>query len=100
MQKQSSLFFICLAVLTSISYGQQGIAGEPSSLFPVKQNGKWGYIDKTGHVVVEPQFSFAAPFSGEYSQIYIDDHWGYIDRTGYHQASVRSGLGVFRRAGP
>src|SRR5947209_8407698 len=28
-------------------------------LFPVKQNGKWGYIDKTGRVIIKPQFESA-----------------------------------------
>jgi hypothetical protein len=82
MKKRCFFFFMCLAVLSSISYSQQEIAKESSSLFPVKQNGQWGYMDKAGHVAVEPQFSFAAPFSGEFSQINIDGHWGYIDRTG------------------
>jgi len=36
---------------------------ERSSLFPVKQKGMWGFMDKTGRVVVAPQFDDKpAPF--------------------------------------
>ncbi len=32
-------------------------------LYPIKQNGKWGYINKLGQIVIEPKFSMALPFS-------------------------------------
>lgn len=29
---------------------------EAIGLFPIIQNGRWGYIDKTGQLVINPQF--------------------------------------------
>ncbi len=32
-------------------------------LTPIQQNGKWGYVDRAGTVVIKPQFSHAGRFS-------------------------------------
>ena len=82
MRKKSILFFVCLAVLASVSCGQQKEMKESSLLFPVKQDGKWGYIDKTGKIVINPQFDSATSFSKGLARVVIGDKWGYIDKTG------------------
>ncbi len=51
-------------------------------LFPVVQNDKWGYIDKTGRVVFEPQFDWAGSFSEGLASVGIEYKRGYIDKTG------------------
>jgi len=66
-------------------------AAEP--LFPVKQNDKWGYIDRNGTIVIKPQFGFADGFQDGLARInvggdwFLADYgdggkWGYIDRSG------------------
>jgi len=42
------------AVFTGIRNDQAGDFSE--DLAPVYQDGKWGYIDKTGKMVIQPQF--------------------------------------------
>src|ERR1700758_2078698 len=49
---------------------QPGQAAAPQSptndvgpLFPVVAHGKWGYIDKSGKIVIPLQYYFAYPFS-------------------------------------
>ena len=32
-------------------------------LVPIERNGKWGYADQSGHIVIQPQFTGAKPFS-------------------------------------
>jgi len=32
----------------------------PEALFPIEENGRWGYIDRTGKVLIEPRFNSAA----------------------------------------
>ena len=34
-------------------------------LAPARQGKAWGYVDRAGKFVIEPQFSFAGPFFGE-----------------------------------
>jgi hypothetical protein len=62
-------------------YGQ---AGQPAArLRPVQQNGKWGYIDVTGKIVIEPRFAWAEEFSEGLAAFENEDgKHGYIDETG------------------
>lgn len=48
----------------------------------VRQNDLWGYIDRTGKQVVEPQFEKCGDFSNGMAAVRKDDKWGYIDATG------------------
>jgi hypothetical protein len=46
------------------------------------EGGKWGYIDKTGEVVIQPQFDETSRFSEGLAAVAMLDKWGYIDKTG------------------
>lgn len=48
----------------------------------VKKDGKWGYIDCDGNVVVEPIYSSANSFSEGLAAVQNNGKWGYIDKTG------------------
>lgn len=43
-------------------------------------NGKWGYVDMNGEVVIEPQYEEAKSFSHGVAAVCIDGKWGYINR--------------------
>ena len=51
-------------------------------LAAVRIDGRYGYIDPTGNVVIAPQFEAAGPFTGDYAEVHIDGRSGAIDRTG------------------
>ena len=92
-------------LFTNISYATaitstEGFEGMPTKytltgnfsegLAPVldKITKKWGYIDKTGEMVIAPKYSRADEFSGGLARIAICDNWdimgvyGIIDKTG------------------
>ncbi|HNC45726.1 MAG TPA: WG repeat-containing protein, partial [Acidobacteriota bacterium] len=47
------------------------------------QDGKCGYIDKSGKLVISPEFELAESFSEGLAAVRIDCNlWGYINRTG------------------
>ena len=48
---------------------------EPTS---VKINGKWGFADMDGNIVIEPQYDDARPFSGGLAPVKNGTAWGYI----------------------
>lgn len=48
-----------ISMFTLISCGKK----EEIKLFPVKVKGKYGYVDKTGRMIINPKFSYAAYFS-------------------------------------
>jgi hypothetical protein len=41
-----------------------------------------GFIDSTGHAVIEPAYDSARPFSEGLAAVAVGERWGYIDRTG------------------
>ena len=48
----------------------------------VKIDGKYGYADKSGALVIEPRFDGAMLFSEGLAAVKIDEKYGYIDKAG------------------
>lgn len=75
-----TLALICLSLLGLASCS---LWKSEKHLFPVKQNNKWGYIDNTGKIIIEPQFQFADKFSEGLALVDIGNRkMGYIDHSG------------------
>src|SRR5260221_960928 len=72
---------VCLAALASSSstHGQQA---KGSELFLIHENGKYGFIDKTGRIIIQPHFVAALSFSDGLAPVRIGETWGYINATG------------------
>lgn len=47
-----------------------------------KEDSKYGYIDKTGNYIVNPQFSYAKDFSDGLAVVKSNDKYGYIGKDG------------------
>src|SRR5579863_1685102 len=74
--KLSKLFLpLTLGLLCAASVGA-------ATLFPVGMGGRWGYADKSGKIIVNPQFDRAEVFSGNLAAAKLDK-WGYVDNTGH-----------------
>lgn len=61
-------------------------------LVTVCSDGKWGYVDETGEIVIEPQFGSAGQFARNglaVASIEVDSgyKYGYIDKTGAYAIS-------------
>jgi hypothetical protein len=56
--------------------------GGYEQLYPVLQEGKWGYIDIDGNMVIEPRFDEAYEFSEGLAGVNINGKYGYIDDKG------------------
>ena len=92
---------ICASLILVASLATQNTVlaqNAPENLLPVQQNGKWGYINHAGEIVIKPQFDSAELFSdglalvrypprkkplkpGE-KKAELVDGMGFIDRTG------------------
>jgi hypothetical protein len=48
----------------------------------VRVNGKWGYADPAGRLVIKPQFDFAYAFSEGLAPVKLNGLAGFIDKTG------------------
>ena len=58
------------------------IYGFSDGLARVKQNGKYGYIDKNGKMVIQPQFNDARNFSDGLAMVRQNGKYRYIDKSG------------------
>lgn len=76
------LIGILLLLLSSaaVTMGQS----HRSPLLFVKQNGKCGYIDKTGTIVIPPQFQDCWNFSEGFACVVMNGKTGFIDEAGQY----------------
>jgi hypothetical protein len=88
-KKLLSVVLVLLICLVAAFFSACGGSGEKTRLYPVVKNGKWGYINNEGKVVIEPQFDMAYDFSEGLALVakfgadnLKDDRYGYIDETG------------------
>src|SRR5262245_53535319 len=72
------LVYFAFSALLLSSYVQDNTGG----LYPVTQNGKWGYIDNAGNIVIKSQFDGADDFAEGLAAIRVRGKSGYIDKTG------------------
>lgn len=54
----------------------------PNSYAAVKKDGKWGFMDENGKMVIEPQFEDARSFCNDYAAVAQDGEWGFINSKG------------------
>ena len=48
----------------------------------VKKNGKWGFIDTSGNLMIDYQFDDARSFSGHLAAVKVGELWGYVSLRG------------------
>lgn len=48
----------------------------------VKVDGKWGFADVNGEMIIDPKYDDARSFSNGFAAVMIDDQWGFIDISG------------------
>ena len=95
----ANLYRIVLLVLALAGAAQaQGRAG---GLRLVNENGKWGYADRSGRMVIAPRFDEAREFADGLAKVGIADkavpevggktnlRWGYIDESGRDVVALR-----------
>lgn len=56
--------------------------GDNDVLFDFSENGKEGYMDRTGKTVIRPQWDGVRPFQEGVAWVRQGDKWGLIDKTG------------------
>jgi hypothetical protein len=68
---------VCASTGTLVSQGAQAI-----SLFPIVQNGKAGYIDRSGTIVIKPEFDGGGRFSDGLALVRVGADHAYINPGG------------------
>jgi len=81
-----SKFFVSLALLLSFILIIFIILSQPVNLFPVQikepndENFKYGFMDKTGKIVIEPKYDYVTDFSEGLAGVKLYWKCGYIDK--------------------
>ena len=80
------IFILTIIILTVfISYGHS------LELYPIVINGKYGYINKCGKIIITPQYRLAYPFSEGYGRVLNSSKsYGFIDESGQYKICVSS----------
>ncbi len=64
---------ICVCIATAVQAQQ---------LVAFKEDGKFGFKDEKGKVIIAPKYSGAEDFSEGLACVSLNDAWGFIDETG------------------
>ena len=59
-----------------------GAMAEESYLYPIRENGKWGYMDRQGTTVIEPRWGTVTGFVYEYAMVSSGNDFSVIRRDG------------------
>jgi hypothetical protein len=57
-------------------------AAEPTALFPVRKQGKYGFIERTGKIIIKTRFEDVGEFFEGRALVQIAGKWGYLDNAG------------------
>lgn len=74
---------IKLFILVLVLFGaSDAFAQKDEGLFWIRENGKYGYIDKTGKVVIQPQFDNTIGFNEGLAATSVGGKYGFINKKG------------------
>jgi hypothetical protein len=80
MMRGIGIFYIIMIFILVSACGSGRV--EDEKLYPLIVDGKWGYIDKSGKLVIKSEFDDAYAFSEGLAMVKAGSKYGYIDSTG------------------
>ncbi|HEX7578228.1 MAG TPA: WG repeat-containing protein, partial [Verrucomicrobiae bacterium] len=75
---KKSLFY---TLFTVAMFSATTVCTAASILYPVVVNGRWGFVNKSGETVINPQFDRAEVFAEGLAPVKMG-RWGYVDASG------------------
>lgn len=70
------------AIVIEPEYEYIDTKGFKENLLRVKKDGLYGFLDRTGEVIISPQFDYAESFQDGVAYVQLDEKNGYIDQDG------------------
>lgn len=77
------VLLLCNGIMAQQKKAQSTQKVDPTTWTVIEKDGKTGFIDKTGKIVIQPTFDYASCFTKEgLAEAKKDGKWGLIDKTG------------------
>jgi hypothetical protein len=77
------VFTLCVMLIGAITVYFLSSTSSDASLFLIRHNGKYGYMNKSGMVVINPQYDDGGRFREGLAPIKQDGLWGYLGKNGH-----------------
>lgn len=74
-------YVICFSFIFTL-FAIPSLAQETESFYVISVNGKKGFMNESGKMVINLKFDDAKNFSEGFAIVRVDETWGFIDRTG------------------
>ena len=84
------LILVWVMILCLVPLGGWAEEETASALYPIRENGLWGYMNRAGKVVIEPQWATVWPFDSDMALVSTlpvnrdSNGNGVIDRSGQY----------------
>ena len=77
------LMLVSVVILCLVPLGVWAVETVPA-LYPIRENGLWGYMNRAGEVVIEPQWFTAEAFSDGWAIVESEEGMGLISTSGMY----------------
>lgn len=68
MKRRIVVFLLLICLLPCLAEAE-----ESDTLYPIRENGLWGYMNRAGEVVIAPQWKTAREFSGDTAIVSLNE---------------------------
>ncbi|HEX5965176.1 MAG TPA: WG repeat-containing protein [Pyrinomonadaceae bacterium] len=88
LRRVSVLLTLAILAITASNVSATTIERDPTKRkgagapFQIRRGKLWGYMDRTGKVIIEPQFDYEGDFFHGVARVRKNRKWGYIDEKG------------------
>lgn len=80
LAKPIKIWMCVMSIMMSLSVYSQ--TSTDNTIYPICINGKYGFINSSGQIVISPKFEWADTLSEGLAAVVVGRKWGYIDSTG------------------
>lgn len=93
--KRCAIYLVAVVTVCTAMISCEHSAPTRRALFPVSRNGKWGFVDATGTVVIEPQFDSAKDFREGLALVRLGRDFLYVSSDGKTISVPRGALSAW-----
>ena len=91
------MMLVWVMMLCLLPLGARAEEETAPALYPIRENGLWGFMNMAGEVVIEPQWKQVQRFAGDYALVTtLESQYGLIDRCGQYVVEPQEHLRILQ----